>query len=82
MFISHRYQAIFVHIQRTGGNAIQKAFEVQDPDLVQTIPVAPEKQRTKHCFATDIREAVGDELFGRYTKFCVVRNPFDRMVSW
>lgn len=82
MFLSHRYQAIFIHIQRTGGNAVQTAFEAQDPELVQMIPIDPEKQRTKHCFATDIRTAVGDELFGRYTKFCVVRNPFDRMVSW
>jgi hypothetical protein len=82
VFISHRYQAIFIHIQRTGGNAVQTAFEEQDPELVQMIPIDPAKQRTKHCFATDIRAAVGEEVFGRYTTFCVVRNRFDRLVSW
>lgn len=48
MFISHKYQALFVHIQRTGGNSIQKIFEEADPDLIDTIAVDPAKKRTKH----------------------------------
>ena len=82
MLISHKYKAIFVHIQRTGGNSIQKIFAEFDPDVIETIPIDPGKLRTKHCFLGDIKEAVSDEIFSRYTKFCVVRNPFDRMVSW
>ncbi|HRI69965.1 MAG TPA: sulfotransferase family 2 domain-containing protein [Polyangium sp.] len=82
MFISHKYQAIFVHIQRTGGNSIQKIFADHDPDLVETIPIDPSKQRTKHAWITDIVEAIPNEIFTRYVKFSVVRNPFERMVSW
>lgn len=82
MFISHKYRVIFIHIQRTGGNSIQKIFEEFDPDLIETIPIDPSKRRTKHCFLSDIRAAVSDDIFHSYTKFCVVRNPFDRMVSW
>jgi hypothetical protein len=82
MFISHRYQAIFVHIQRTGGNSIQRAFQARDPELVETLAIAPSKQRTKHCYLSDIAEAVEPELLVRYTKFAVVRNPFERMLSW
>lgn len=82
MFISHKYQAIFVHIQRTGGNSIQKIFEEHDPDLVETIPIDPSKQRTKHAWIADIASAIPADLFTTYTKFCVVRHPFERMVSW
>lgn len=82
MFISHRYKAIFVHIQRTGGNSVAKIFAQNDPELVETIPVDPSKNRTKHAWIADIRAAIGDDIFTRYTKFCVVRNPFERIVSW
>jgi Sulfotransferase family len=82
VFISHKYRAIFVHIQRTGGNSVQKIFEQNDPGLVETIAIAPAANRTKHCYATDLAAAVDRDVFAGYTKFCVVRNPFDRMVSW
>jgi Sulfotransferase family len=82
MFISHKYRAIFVHIQRTGGNSVQRVFAEHDPDLIEAVPVDPAKNRTKHCFASDIRAAMAEQGFTRYTKFCVVRNPYERMVSW
>lgn len=82
MFISHKYKVIFVHIQRTGGTSILKAFEELDPDLVKILPFDPAKKRTKHCFASDIQGLIDEEVFTTYTKFSVVRNPFDRMVSW
>lgn len=82
MFISHRYRVIFIHIQKAGGSSIQQLFQELDPGLVTNIAIDPAKNRPKHCFATDVEEAVGSELFGTYAKFCVVRNPFDRLVSW
>jgi hypothetical protein len=82
MFISHKYKVIFVHIQRTGGNSIQKAFQEADPDLIETLPLDVSKKRTKHCFLTDIRDAVDENIFNEYLKFCVVRNPLARMISW
>lgn len=82
VFISHKYRTIFVHIQRTGGNSVQKIFEETDPGLVETIAIDPAVQRTKHCHAADIAAAIDPMVFRAYTKFAVVRNPFDRMVSW
>lgn len=82
MFISHKYKAIFVHIQRTGGNSVQKVFAEHDPDLVEAVAIDPAKKRTKHCFASDIRDAIDPATFAAYTKFAVVRNPYERMVSW
>lgn len=82
MFISHRYKVIFVHIQRTGGNSINRIFQEYDSDLIEIVPIAPEKQRTRHCYLTDIKAAIDLDTFRCYTKFATVRNPFDRFVSW
>ena len=82
MFISHAYKVIFIHIQRTGGNSIRKIFAEYDPDFIEKIPLDPSKKRFKHCYASDLKAAVPEELFKSYLKFGVVRNPFDRMVSW
>ncbi|MFI3156286.1 MAG: sulfotransferase family 2 domain-containing protein [Methylococcaceae bacterium] len=82
MLISHPYRIIFVHIQRTGGNSIRHLFNEMDSNAVQEVPVEAAKNRLKHCFISDIHAAVEPELFSAYTKFAVVRNPFDRLFSW
>lgn len=42
----------------------------------------PERCRFWHHMpAREIRRLIGPEAWGRYTKFCVVRNPFERAVS-
>ena len=82
MFISHKFKVIFIHIQKAGGSSIQQLFKQLDPDLVTSISIDPAKNRPRHCFATDIEETIGSDIFRSYTKFCVVRNPFDRLVSW
>jgi len=78
MFISHKYKVIFVHIQRTGGNSIHKIFQEFDQDLLVNLNFEPAKKRTKHCFVSDIKVLIEDDIFSNYTKFCVVRNPYDR----
>lgn len=34
-----------------------------------------------HMPGAQVRELVGEKVWGEYHKFCIVRNPFDRMVS-
>lgn len=34
-----------------------------------------------HISAKKIKEYVGDNIFNSYCKFCVIRNPYDKMVS-
>lgn len=82
MLVSHRHRTIFVHIQRTGGNSVQRLFEKLDPELVEAVPVDPARRRTKHCWLQDIAEALDPAVFAAYTKFAIVRNPFDRLLSW
>jgi sporulation protein YlmC with PRC-barrel domain len=73
---------IFIHLQRTGGNSIHKEFQELDQNLILNIEFDLSLKRTRHCFASDIKAIIDNNIFNNYTKFCVVRNPFDRMVSW
>ena len=68
--IDHDKRLIFVHIQKTGGNAICTALGER--------PSPPEK----HFFARDLIEVYGQHNWNTYFKFAIVRNPWDRLVSW
>lgn len=35
-----------------------------------------------HMPAAEVRARIGEEIWLSYFKFCVVRNPFDKVVSW
>jgi hypothetical protein len=39
------------------------------------------REFTKHMSARDIKRYVGEEIWNSYYKFCVERNPWDRMIS-
>lgn len=45
-------------------------------------PDAAGKVWFNHMSAAEIRSRVGAEVWAAYYKFCVVRNPFDKLVSW
>jgi hypothetical protein len=61
---------IFVHIQKTGGNSIRSALEseLNDPH--------------KHFLAQELKPLYGEPVWAKTFKFTVVRNPWDRLVSW
>lgn len=68
--IIHARRLIFIHIQKTGGNAVSAAFGRN--------PNCPEK----HFLARELRELYGADSWNAYFKFAFVRNPWDRLVSW
>ncbi len=82
MLISHKYRVIFIHIQRTGGTSVSNALIEADPDIVYELPLDPQKKRQKHCFISDIYPILSSEIFSDYTKFSIVRNPYERLFSW
>lgn len=61
---------IFVHIQRTGGNAIRSALGL------------PDKEPNKHFSARELKPVHSDTRWAHSFKFAFVRNPWDRLVSW
>jgi len=70
--ISHKYQCIFVHIQRCAGTSIENWVVGDDWWNIEA--------ETKHLFASQARKIYAD-VWDRYYKFAFVRHPVDRMIS-
>lgn len=68
--INHDLRTIFVHIQKTGGNSVSTALG------------QPTNVPEKHFLARELRPLYGLAVWGSYFKFSIVRNPWDRLVSW
>jgi chondroitin 4-sulfotransferase 11 len=77
MFISHKTRAIFIHIQKTAGDAIETAMRKDDPSI-ETDRFAGRR----HLFARDVEAAMPPEIWSTYFRFAFVRNRWDRLVSW
>ncbi|WP_412564029.1 sulfotransferase family 2 domain-containing protein [Thalassobius sp. MITS945101] len=96
MFISHGRQYIFIHIPKTGGTSMALALEERakkDDVLIGDTPKAAKRRRKfsgaetrgrlwKHATLADIEGLVGLEEVEHYFTFTMVRNPWDRMVSY
>lgn len=76
---------IFVHIPKTGGKSIGRAYkdkygikeDIFNYDFVNDKPLAK-----PHMTAKGIRELVGSDNYDKALKVSIIRNPFDRMVSF
>ena len=77
MFISHGTKSIFIHIQKTAGDAIENAVRKDDPSL-DTQCFA----HRRHPFAREVKAVVSPDLWATHYRFAFVRNPWDRLVSW
>ena len=60
-----------------------KEAHVSDWGVIGYRGATPEGQTWyNHMPASRVRELIGHERWNRYFKFCVVRNPFDKLVSY
>lgn len=96
MIISHGRQYIFAHIPKTGGTALTLALEgraMKDDILIGDTPKAVKRRARikgrqtsgrlwKHSRLTDIYGLVCQEEIEQFFTFTLVRNPWDRMVSY
>ncbi len=96
MIISRGRRYIFVHIPKTGGTALSLALEARamaDDLLIGDTPKARRRRRRlqgvktagrlwKHSRLADIRGLVSDEEIASFFVFTLVRNPWDRLVSY
>lgn len=86
MIVSHRHKFIFIHLGRTGGRSLTKALAAHcGPEDIITrgagIPAQNNKGFTRHDTALQIRDGIGREAFDSYFKFCIERNPWDKIIS-
>lgn len=96
MIISPGRSFIFVHIPKTGGTAMALALEnraMKDDILIGDTPKAIRRRGRlkgvqtagrlwKHSTLADIDGLVGAEALSDFLIFTLVRNPWDRMVSY
>jgi chondroitin 4-sulfotransferase 11 len=69
--IIYKYNTIFIHIPKNAGTSIETYFKNKNF----------KKQPRKHADIEDIKKDFLD-LYRSYDKFAIIRNPYDRMVSW
>lgn len=96
MIISHRHRYIFVHAPKTGGTSLAMALESKvgkDDILLGDTPKALNRRKRqkaltasgrlwKHAQLRDIQGLVGQAEIDSYFVFTIVRNPWDRVVSY
>jgi len=96
MIISRGRNYIFVHAPKTGGTSLALALEdraMKDDILIGDTPKAVQRRKRlaaltpagrlwKHSTLADIDGIVSGEEMGRMFIFTLVRNPWDRMLSY
>lgn len=91
MIISHKYQFIFIKTRKTAGTSIETYLSQYCGDLDVLTPISPavngHQSRNwdgyyNHIGACSVREKVGLNIWNKYYKFCVERNPWDKTLSY
>ena len=96
MIISRGRGYVFVHIPKTGGTALSLALEdraMKDDILIGDTPKARARKGRlhgiktqgrlwKHSTLADVSGLLSDDDLSRLFTFSLVRNPWDRMVSY
>ena len=92
MIISHSYKFVFVHIHKCAGESVTWALapHLKDGDILCGVTKEGKKNDkrynikygiNKHSHGKDIREHLGADKWDEYYKFCIVRNPYLRILS-
>ena len=88
--VSHEHKAIFVHIPKTGGTSIEQIIWPLEKARTEADLWMGFKDKyhnkyqtggLQHLLAVQVRKELGTDVFDRYFKFAIVRNPWTRTLS-
>lgn len=93
MIISHKYKFIYIKCPKVAGTSTEVFLEqfCSDQDIVTRVrPLEGDwKHKERNCEGffnhikpLEIKQKITDEVFSNYFKFCNIRNPWDRCVSF
>ena len=97
MPISHKHKVIFIHIPKTAGLSVVRALDIPHPTenpahkpYFSARLTREEKEEYGlehhvwwiHLFSSELKTYIPDDVFREYFKFAIVRNPWDRAVSY
>ena len=90
MPINDKFKVAFVHIPKNGGTTVEYLLGMHG-DL-ETIGIVPYENQVTNEFlfgagaqeytAKELAIAIGPEKYSAYTSFCIIRNPYTRLVSY
>tara|TARA_R110002012_G_scaffold81167_1_gene205530 strand:- start:566 stop:1105 length:540 start_codon:yes stop_codon:yes gene_type:complete len=69
--IIDQYKAIFIHIPKNAGTSIEEYFGNE------SVRIQPDKHADIHEVKRKFKNS-----YNNYKKFTIIRNPYDKMVSW
>lgn len=79
MIVSHSHHFVFVHIQKTGGTSLTKILH---PYAADQRDDEPQYFQRNHHRDGELHTRLAKGEYPGYFKFCFVRDPFDRILSW
>lgn len=85
MIVCDKYKFIYIAITKTGTTSIISHLNKYIPnynDYREIVKKNYNGKVYKHVKAKQLRKLIGSKKYDSYTKFTVVRNPYDRAVSW
>ncbi len=93
MLISHRHRFIFIHVPKNAGLSISAALApyadnapmTQMRRFLSLLPLREDPRKAffrHHATAAWVKLKLPAEIFDGYLKFAVVRNPYDRVISY
>ena len=83
MPISKEHRVIFLHVPKNAGSSVEEALSIRaSEDALLSKKYSPRfVYAMQHLPYDELRQALPPEVWEGYTKVCVVRNPWDRLVS-
>jgi len=91
--ISIKYNFLYVHVPKTAGNAVQNVLRLYSEDKVVRLSAYQDGLERfevrndrfniqKHSTLRDYQRELGDGALAGLFKFCCVRNPWERAISF